>query len=67
MELSDFIQKQRSLIGQFELSDLAGYGARVRALLVAKQFVLDQGMRNGRAIYRDEGLVSTRAELVDRA
>ena len=49
--VADFVKKQRALVGQFESADFLGDGARKSALLVAKQFALQQAGGNGRTIY----------------
>ncbi|MNI42721.1 hypothetical protein D3C73_970220 [compost metagenome] len=56
-QVTDFVKEQRSAIGRLDPSDLALMGAGKRALLMTKQFGLDQVLGDGAAIDRNEGLV----------
>ena len=58
--LSDLVQQQRAAFGEFETAGAAFQSPRKRALLVAKNFALDQGLGNRRAIDGDERFVAPR-------
>ena len=57
VHLADFVEQQRAAVGFLELADAAGDGAGEGALLMAEQFALQQVLRDGGAVDRDEGLV----------
>ena len=42
VQVADFVQKQRAVVGQFELAAAHGRGPGEGALLVSEQFALDQ-------------------------
>src|SRR5438876_2815070 len=46
VHIPDLIEKNRALIGEFELSDLALDGSCERALFEAEKFTLEQPLRN---------------------
>ena len=52
--VADFVEKQSSLVGQFELSRLAAGRAGECAFLVTEQFAFQQILRNRRAVDFDE-------------
>ena len=67
-KIPHFVEEQRTLIGQFDLSDFAvlvraGEGSGH----VAEDFGLEQFLRDGRAVDADEGAVGPVACHVDRA
>src|SRR5204863_9583669 len=66
-ELADLVEKNRSHVGKLELSELPRRRAGKRALLMSEQFILDERLRNRRAVDRDERPVAARGELMDRA
>src|SRR4030095_1965603 len=53
-QLRNLVQVDRALVSVLELSGLAPVRAGERALLMAKELGLEQPMRNGRAVDRDE-------------
>ena len=66
-DVPDFIQKQRSLVGEFEAADLLRDGAGERAPFVAEEFAFQQPGGDRRAIHLDEGAVASPAQVVDGA
>jgi hypothetical protein len=60
-------KKSVPVAGQVEAAQLAAVGAGEGALLVSEQLALHQGLRQGPAVYRHEGLVAARAGGVDLA
>ena len=50
IQLGDFIQEKRSIIGRFEQSLLHGVGAAEGAFFVSEQFTLNEMFRQGSAI-----------------
>src|SRR5580704_13912657 len=66
-KLADFIQKERSLVSQFEKPRLRGIGAAEGPFFVAKQFALDQVLRQSRAVDVDPGFTVPVGEFVDAA
>ena len=53
-ELADFVQKDRSAVGQLEAAGSPLRGSRERALLVTEQLRGDQLAWNGRAVHGHE-------------
>src|SRR5258708_39084498 len=64
-DLAYFIEKYRSSIGQFEAADALCDRASEGAFLVAKEFTFQQTRGNSSAIELHEGIVMTRAEIMD--
>src|SRR5205085_2359156 len=62
-DLADLIKKDGAARRQLELADAALIRARVSALLVSEQFVLNQRVGNGRAVDGDEWRIAARAEV----
>ena len=62
-QLTDFIEKDRSAIGELEASLLLLHGAGERPALMSKELALDQGGRQGAAIHfdHDRAFASTRS------
>src|ERR1700730_5343983 len=65
--IADLIQKQRSLVRQFESSNPLGYGAGERTFLMAKQLAFEKAQRNGCAIHLYKRLTFARAQVVNCA
>ena len=63
-QVADLVQKQRAMIRHLELAGLARVRAGERALLVAEQLGLEQGLGNRRAVDRHEGSIGARAHGV---
>ncbi len=60
--VTDFIEKQRALVGLADQSDMAFLvGTGKGAFLVAEQLRFHQFRRNGRAVHRDQRLCGPRA------
>jgi hypothetical protein len=64
--LGDLVEEERAAIGLLEIALVLPVRARIAATLVAEHLVLDQVGRNGAAVDREEGLLATARELVDR-
>src|SRR5205814_437950 len=64
--VSNFIQKERAPIGQFEAAGLLSDSTGERASLVAEQFTFQKPGRDRRAIQLDEGSIPASAQIVDR-
>src|SRR6185436_17268063 len=65
--LRDFVQQQSPAVGSLERALSPGGGAGEGPLLVPEERALDQALRHRGAVHRDEGRLSTRALLMDRA
>src|SRR5229473_2661199 len=65
--LANFVQKQRSVGGGFELALLGPDGAREGSFFVAEQFALQQAFRDGSAVNGDKGPVGPQAVGVNGA
>ena len=63
--VGDFVEKQGAAVGLLELADFVHVGSREAAFAMAEQFVLDQVLGNGRAVYFDEWLGGALASGVD--
>ncbi len=63
----DFVEKDRSLVREFEPTDASIDGAGERAFLMTEQLTLQQACRNRRAIYFDERAFASITQVVDRA
>ncbi len=57
VHLGNLVEEQRAAVGLFEFADSTGDGSREGTLLVAEEFALQQVIRDGGAVHRDEGLV----------
>ena len=65
-QLADLIQKQRSVVGQLDLADLAALlRAREGALLIAEELALEEIIGDAGAVDRDKGILVAAALLVD--
>ncbi|MNT22109.1 hypothetical protein D3C72_1574830 [compost metagenome] len=64
-QLADFVEKQRTAVGQFELAAAFTDGAGKGAAHVAEQLALYQGIGQGCAVEADHRLVGTARGLVD--
>src|SRR5580693_8850791 len=60
-KFAHFIEEQRSAFGDFNQSFFLGKGSGEGALLVSKQFALEQGFGQRGAIQRDKGKRPARA------
>src|SRR5580704_11212322 len=65
-DVSNFIQKESSAIGQLESACLLHEGARERAPFMSKKFALHEARRYGRAIQGNETTSTTRTEVMNR-
>ncbi len=63
--LANLIQKQRAAVRRFNSSCPALYGASERAARMAEKLGLQQCLRDGGAVQRNEGPVSTRAQAME--
>ncbi len=66
-EITDFVQKDRAVIGQFEIAAPVGSGAGETAFRMAEEFAFKQLRRDGRHVDGNEGFAGSGAEPVDRA
>ena len=66
-ELSDLVQKQRALVGEFNSSDLLGHRSGESSLLITEQLAFHQARRNRRAIQFDETVVGALTQAMDGA
>lgn len=62
-----FVEKQRSAVGAFEVTDAAGGGSREGSFFVPEEFAFDEVFRDGAAVEGDEGFRSTGPVVVDGA
>ena len=54
-ELADFVQKNGSLMGHLKIAQFSSlFRAGKRPFVIAEQLALQQGFRNGGAVYRDK-------------
>src|ERR1017187_10538797 len=65
--LADLVEQQRALLGEFEAAGAALDGPGECAFLVAEDLALDQRLRDGGAVDRDEWLQAAGAEVVQAA
>src|SRR5262249_24795471 len=63
-DVADFVQEERSLVGQLETTSLRADGAGEGALLVTEQLTLQQTGGDGRAVELDERASLPRAQFV---
>src|SRR5205807_2326726 len=66
-QLGDLVEEQRAAVRRLEKAFAVLGGAGERALLVAEELALHQGIGDSAAIDRHERLVAARAVLVDQA
>src|SRR2546427_4718968 len=66
-QVDDLIEEKASALCQLELPLLALMRSRERALLIAEELRLDQGVRDRAAVDSDERLVASGTQLMDRA
>ena len=66
-KIADFVEKQRSLVRQFEAADLAVEGSRKCAPLMSKQFAFQQARGDRRAIQLHHHVIAAWAMLVNGA
>src|SRR5262249_18614187 len=64
--LADLVEKQGPAVGELEEAFLIVLGAGERALLVAEELALEEGLGEGGAVLRDEELVAPLRLVVDR-
>src|SRR5262249_7239682 len=65
-EFGDFIEKQRSTVGDFDLAFLLRNGTRERTTLVAEQLAFQQSLRQSSAVDRDKRPVVPLAVAMNR-
>ena len=65
-KIADFVEEQRTAVGGLDLAQRLLGGPGERPLLVAEELALEQGVRNRRAVDRDEALFPARREIVQR-
>ena len=65
--VADFVEEEGATVALLELADAAPVGPGEGALLVAEQLALDERLRQGAAVDRQEGPIRAGAVLVDRA
>ncbi len=66
-DVADFVQKERSVVGQLEAAKFLRDGAGEGAALVAEQLGFEQAGGDCGAIDFDEGAIAARAEIMDGA
>jgi hypothetical protein len=66
-DVCDLVQEKSARVSRFETAHSAIHGAREGSSLMAKEFTLQQSHGNGRAIQRDEAVISACAVLVNGA
>src|SRR5207249_8972053 len=66
-QVADFIEEDGAVIGLLKAADAASVRPGERAALMPEQFTLQERLRDGRAIDRDERLRRATAVLVDGA
>src|SRR5207249_7643936 len=64
--LADLVEEERPLVRELELAELLRVRVGERALLVAEELALEQRLRDGGAVERDQRAVGARAPVVDR-
>ena len=65
--IADLIQKQRSLVRQFESANSLGYGAGERTFLMPKQLAFEKAERNRSAVHLYKRMTLARAQIVNCA
>ncbi len=66
-QVANFVEKERALVRLLKAADAALVGASERAAFVAEQFTLQQVLRDGGTVDRDEGRLCARAVLINGA
>jgi hypothetical protein len=66
-DVADLIQKYRSMVGCLEAAQALRNGTGEGALLMAKEFTLEQAFGYRGAVYADEWAAAPWAELVNQA
>src|SRR5439155_1319717 len=66
-KVDDLIEEEASALCQLELPLLALMRSRERALLIAEELRLDQGVRDRAAVDSDERFIASGTQLMDRA
>ena len=64
--VTKFIEKECSLVGQFEAANLLRDRAGKSTAFVTEEFAFEQIERNGSAVELDEGLAAARTGIVNR-
>ncbi len=64
-QFADLVQEERAALGQLDAPLALDVGAGEGPLLVAEEFALQQVLRDGAAVDRDEGPVFAAAQRVD--
>src|SRR5262245_53429942 len=62
-QVSNFVKKQRSILGVLQFAPAVHRGARKRTFLAAEELTLKKGFRNGRAVDRAERSRFARAQF----
>ena len=63
-ELADLVEEDGAPVGHLEASPPLAHGAGEGSLLVPEELRLDEGLREGHAVHRHEGLLLPRRVLV---
>src|ERR1019366_9664338 len=66
-DVSNLVEENRSALGNFKFSFLAGLRAGKRALLMTEEFALQKRLRQSAAVNDDQGMISSRAGVMDGA
>src|SRR5271166_3483128 len=66
-DVTDFIEKKRTMIGEFESAFLLHQGPGESSFLVSKQFTFQQSRGNGSTVHSHQRVISPGAEVMDRA
>src|SRR5438876_3568995 len=65
-KVDNLVEEKGSALGKLELPRLSLIGAGERALLIAEELGLDQGVRDRAAVDGDKRLLASGTELMDR-
>src|SRR5207247_5254937 len=65
-KVDDLVEEKASALGKRKQPLLALMGPGERALLIAEELRLDEGVRDGPAVHRDKWLLAPGAQLMDR-
>ena len=65
-QIADFVEEKRTLVRFLDLADRLAHRAGEGALLVAEELAFEQGLRDRRAIDRDERALPAHAQAVKR-
>src|SRR6185436_19352742 len=63
--LADLVEKQSASVGLLKATGRAFHGSRKRALFVAEQLALNESLRQGGSIDRDERTIAAGAAFMD--